>query len=72
MVTGGRDWTRGMSPEIATAFRQQPPELQRAYLAFYAERRMRKAAHRDTLESFIAGWTMRGQATTRVRRQAAA
>jgi len=70
MATDDRDWTRGMSPEITALFAQQPLVLQRAYLEFYAERRMRKAAHRDTLEAFIAGWTMRGRTARRARKAA--
>ena len=66
-MLGEHDWTRGMSAEIAALFVQQPQVVQRAYLVFYADRQMRKAAHRDTLEAFIAGWTMRGD-TGRQRR----
>lgn len=66
-MSGDHDWTRGMSAEIAALFVQQPEVVQRAYLGFYADRRMRKGAHRDTLEAFLAGWTMRGY-TTRQRR----
>jgi hypothetical protein len=71
-MTDEHDWTRGMSAEIAALFGQQPVVVQRAYLEFYANRRMRKAAHRDTLEAFIAGWATRGRltATTRARKAA--
>ncbi len=69
-MTDDHDWTRGMSAEIGALFDQQPEAVQRAYLEFYADRRMRKAAHRDTLEAFIAGWTMRGRVTARTRKAA--
>jgi hypothetical protein len=57
--------TRGMSGEIAEQFQRLPRDLQQAYLQFFAERQNRRAAHRDTLEAFCAGWTMRGQTAPR-------
>jgi hypothetical protein len=63
MTTDEHDWTRGMSAEVAAVFLEQPRVVQRAYLEFFADRRERRAAHRDTLEAFIAGWTMRGRVT---------
>lgn len=71
-MSGEHDWTRGMSVEIAALFVQQPEVVQRAYLEFYADRRMRKAAHRDTLEAFIAGWTMHEHAGRQRRTRVAA
>jgi hypothetical protein len=63
--------TRGMSHDIAAEFARLPRDCRQAYLRFFTERQNRRAAHRDTLEAFAAGWTMRGQATPRRSRGAA-
>jgi hypothetical protein len=62
------DPTRGMSGAIAADFQRQPAALRAAYLEFFADRENRKAAHRDTLEAFIAGWNRHRHS---VRRRAA-
>jgi hypothetical protein len=50
-----------MSVEMRERFYELASELQEAYMTFYRDRLERKAAHRDTLEAFAAGWSSRGR-----------
>jgi hypothetical protein len=55
------DPLQGMSAEIREQFAQLSRPVQESYMTFYRERLQRKAAHRDTLEAFVAGWHARSR-----------
>ena len=44
------------SPDLQALFERQPESVQEVYVAWYTERVEIRAAHRDCLEPFIAGY----------------
>jgi hypothetical protein len=56
-----------MSAEQHARFTRLPVELREAYVDWFMQRKERRAAHRDTLEAFTAGW-QRARRSIRQRR----
>jgi hypothetical protein len=46
-----------MPADVRIEFERAPRSVQEAYLAWWAERPNKAAAHRDTWPSFSGGWT---------------
>jgi len=53
------------SPEAWALFCRQPEFLQQAYLNWWQHRQEKRAAHRDCLEAFVAGYLGRSGRVTR-------
>jgi|307.fasta_scaffold1696853_2 hypothetical protein len=62
-----RDPLAGMPADIRASFDKAPRACQQAYVAWWPERPEPASAHRDTWDSFLAGWLSREEIAERAR-----